>query len=202
MKDWMYKVCSVIILILIVILVIITGTFELVLHNTNELMSIISSYVQTICIVVQSVVLFKQLDLSQVIEEKTREENKGIFILDATNIITGRKEESNNKYDLSKPIFFHNRGNDHVILKAVHINGKIVGGGYRTFFTNLDQYSKLLLDLKVSKEELEKDILKFDIDLFLENLKGYNYTEKVEIRFRKDREEGVYNLDLFNIKLN
>lgn len=198
MKNWTYKVYSVIILMI----VLITGTFESILHNTNELMSIISSYVQTICIVVQSILLFKQLDLSQIIEEKTREENKGIFILDNTNIITGREEESNNKYDLSKPIFFHNRGNDHVILKAVYINGKIVGKGYRTFFTNLDQYSKLLLDLKVSKEELKKDILKFDIDLLLENLKGYNYTEKVEIRFKKDREEEIYNLDLFNIKLS
>lgn len=199
MKNWTYKA---IYSVIIIIVLTITGTFEAILHNTNEVMSIISTYVQTICIVVQSVLLFKQLDFSQMIDEKTREENKGIFILDSTNIIIGKEEEITNKYDLSKPIFFHNRGNDHVILKAIYINGVIVGKGHRTFFTNLDQYSKLVLDLELNKEELKEDILKFDIDLFLENLKGYSYTEKVEIRFRKDREEEIYNLDLFNIKLS
>jgi hypothetical protein len=76
------------------------------------------------------------------------------------------------------------------------------GDGYRTFFTNLEQYSKLLIDLELSKEELEEKIIELKIDLELENLKGYNYVENIEIVFKKDNDENVYNLDLFNIRIN
>lgn len=189
-------------IIILIIISIATGTLEVVFHNTNELMSTIAACVQAICIVIQCILLFKQLKLSEIIEEKTRAENKGIFILDRTNIVGENEEDTNNKYDLNKEISFHNKGNDHIILKSVCINGIIKGEGYRTFFTNLDQYSKLLIDLELSKEELENDIIGLKIDLELENLKGYNYIENIEIVFKKDSDEDIYNLDSFNIRLS
>jgi hypothetical protein len=193
---------EVICIITLIIISIATGTLEVVFHNTNELMSTIATCVQAICIVIQCILLFKQLKLSETIEEKTRAENKGIFILDRTNIVGENEEYTNNKYDLNKEISFHNKGNDHVILKAVCINGIMKGDGYRTFFTNLEQYSKLLIDLELSKEELEEKIIELKIDLELENLKGYNYVENIEIVFKKDNDENVYNLELFNIRIN
>lgn len=193
---------EVICIVVLIIISIVTGTVEVVFHNTNELMSTIAASVQAICIVIQCILLFKQLKLSEIIEEKTRAENKGIFILDRTNIVSENEEDTNNKYDLTKEISFHNKGNDHVILKSVCINGIIKGEGYRTFFTNLEQYSKLLIDIELSKEELERDIIELKIDLELENLKGYNYVENIEIVFRKDNDEDIYNLDSFNIRLS
>ena len=186
----------------LIIISIVTGTLEVVFHNTNELISTITACVQAICIVIQSILLFKQFKLSEIIEEKTRAENKGIFILDKTNIVGEIEKDTNNKYDLNKEISFHNKGNDHVILKSVYVNGIIKGEGYETFFTNLDQYSKLLIDLGLSKEELENNIIEVKIDLKLENLKGYNYLENIEIIFKKDNDEDIYNLDSFNISLS
>lgn len=124
----------------LIIISIVIGTLEVVFHNTNELMSTIAACVQAICIVIQCIVIFKQLKLSEITEEKTRAENKGIFILDRRNIVGENEEDTNNKYDLAKEISFHNKGNDHVILKSGCINGIIKGEGYRTFFTNLEQY--------------------------------------------------------------
>lgn len=117
--------------------------------------------------------------------------------------MVGENEDgTNNKYDLNKEISFHNKGNDHVILKSVCINGIIKGEGYKTFFSNLDEYSKLLIDLELSKKELENDIIELKIDLELENLKGYNYLENIEIVFKKDKDEDIYNLNLFNVRLS
>ena len=165
-------------------------------------MTTISAFVQAICIVIQCILIYKQLRLSEMIEEKTREEKKGIFILDRTNITGIDEKYTNNKYDLNREISFHNKGNDHVILKSVCINGIIKDEGYRTFFTNLEQYSKLLVDLELSKEELKNDNIEVKIDLELENLKGYNYIENIEIIFKKDNDEDIYNLDSFNIRLS
>lgn len=189
-------------IIFLIIISIITGTLEVVFHNTNELMTTISAFVQAICIVIQCILIYKQLRLSEMIEEKTREEKKGIFILDRTNITGIDEKYTNNKYDLNREISFHNEGNDHVILKSVCINGIIKDEGYRTFFTNLEQYSKLLVDLELSKEELKNDNIEVKIDLELENLKGHNYIENIEIIFKKDNDEDIYNLDLFNIRLS
>ncbi len=193
---------EIIFIIFLIIISIITGTLEVVFHNTNELMTTISAFVQAICIVIQCILIYKQLRLSEMIEEKTREEKKGIFILDRTNITGIDEKYTNNKYDLNREISFHNKGNDHVILKSVCINGIIKDEGYRTFFTNLEQYSKLLVDLELSKEELKNDNIEVKIDLELENLKGYNYIENIEIIFKKDNDEDIYNLDSFNIRLS
>ena len=193
---------EIIFIIFLIIISIITGTLEVVFHNTNELMTTISAFVQAICIVIQCILIYKQLRLSEMIEEKTREEKKGIFILDRTNITGIDEKYTNNKYDLNREISFHNKGNDHVILKSVCINGIITDEGYRTFFTNLEQYSKLLVDLELSKEELKNDNIEVKIDLELENLKGYNYIENIEIIFKKDNDEDIYNLDSFNIRLS
>lgn len=59
-------------IVALIIISIVTGTVEVVFHNTNELMSTISACVQAICIVIQCILLFKQLKLSEIIEEKTR----------------------------------------------------------------------------------------------------------------------------------
>lgn len=193
---------EIIFIIFLIIISIITGTLEVVFHNTNELMTTISAFVQAICIVIQCILIYKQLRLSEMIEEKTREEKKGIFILDRTNITGIDEKYTNNKYDLNREISFHNKGNDHVILKSVCINGIIKDEGYRTFFTNLEQYSKLLVDLELSKEELKNDNIEVKIDLELENLKGYNYIENIEIIFKKDNDEDIYNLGSFNIRLS
>lgn len=193
---------EIIFIIFLIIISIITGKLEVVFHNTNELMTTISAFVQAICIVIQCILIYKQLRLSEMIEEKTREEKKGIFILDRTNITGIDEKYTNNKYDLNREISFHNKGNDHVILKSVCINGIIKDEGYRTFFTNLEQYSKLLVDLELSKEELKNDNIEVKIDLELENLKGYNYIENIEIIFKKDNDEDIYNLDSFNIRLS
>lgn len=193
---------EIIFIIFLIIISIITGTLEVVFHNTNELMTTISAFVQAICIVIQCILIYKQLRLSEMIEEKTREEKKGIFILDRTNITGIDEKYTNNKYDLNREISFHNKGNDHVILKSVCINGIIKDEGYRTFFTNLEQYSKLLVDLELSKEELKNDNIEVKIDLELENLKGYNYIENIEIIFKKDNDEDIYNLASFNIRLS
>ena len=193
---------EIIFIIFLIIISIITGTLEVVFHNTNELMTTISAFVQAICIVIQCILIYKQLRLSEMIEEKTREEKKGIFILDRTNITGIDEKYTNNKYDLNREISFHNKGNDHVILKSVCINGIIKDEGYRTFFTNLEQYSKLLVDLELSKEELKNDNIEVKIDLELENLKVYNYIENIEIIFKKDNDEDIYNLDSFNIRLS
>lgn len=197
-----YMKLEIIFIIFLIIISIITGTLEVVFHNTNELMTTISAFVQAICIVIQCILIYKQLRLSEMIEEKTREEKKGIFILDRTNITGIDEKYTNNKYDLNREISFHNKGNDHVILKSVCINGIIKDEGYRTFFTNLEQYSKLLVDLELSKEELKNDNIEVKIDLELENLKGYNYIENIEIIFKKDNDEDIYNLDSFNIRLS
>lgn len=197
-----YMKLEIIFIIFLIIISIITGTLEVVFHNTNELMTTISAFVQAICIVIQCILIYKQLRLSEMIEEKTREEKKGIFILDRTNITGIDEKYTNNKYDLNREISFHNKGNDHVILKSVCINGIIKDEGYRTFFTNLEQYSKLLVDLELSKEELKNDNIEVKIDLELENLKGYNYIENIEIIFKKDNDEDIYNLGSFNIRLS
>ncbi len=193
---------EIIFIIFLIIISIITGTLKVVFHNTNELMTTISAFVQAICIVIQCILIYKQLRLSEMIEEKTREEKKGIFILDRTNITGIDEKYTNNKYDLNREISFRNKGNDHVILKSVCINGIIKDEGYRTFFTNLEQYSKLLVDLELSKEELKNDNIEVKIDLELENLKGYNYIENIEIIFKKDNDGDMYNLDSFNIRLS
>ena len=54
----------------------------------------------------------------------------------------------------------------------------------------------------MSKEELKNDNIEVKIDLELENLKGYNYIENIEIIFKKDNDEDIYNLDSFNIRLS
>ena len=197
-----YMKLEIIFIIFVIIISIITGTLKVVFHNTNELMTTISAFVQAICIVIQCILIYKQLRLSEMIEEKTREEKKGIFILDRTNITGIDEKYTNNKYDLNREISFRNKGNDHVILKSVCINGIIKDEGYRTFFTNLEQYSKLLVDPELSKEELKNDNIEVKIDLELENLKGYNYIENIEIIFKKDNDGDMYNLDSFNIRLS
>lgn len=195
------KIVYIVLVIILIIILNATGILEKVFNNTNVLLSTIAVCIQAVCIIIQCKLTFKQLELSKTIEEKTRAENKGIFILDRTNIFSEDEVYNNNKYDLNKELSFHNKGNDHVILKSVCINGDLKGEGYRTFFTNLDQFSKLLIDLKLSKEELEKNIIKIKIDLELENLKGYNYIENIEIVFKKDNDENIYNLNSFNIRL-
>ena len=188
-------------IILTLIICIVTGTLDAVFHNTNELVSSLASVIQAICIVIQSYLIYKQFKLSEKIDNKNKEEYKGIFLLDRTNI-NSSNEIFNNKYDLTREVSFHNRGNDHVIVKAITINGKIIGIGYNTFFTNLEEYSKLLIDLELTSEDLEKDNLKFEIKISLENLKGYEYDETIEISFEKDKEENVYNLNYFNVNLS
>lgn len=107
------------VIIVLLVISVLTGTIEQVFHNTNELISTVSAYVQTGCIVLQSYLIYKQFKLSKEIEEKSRAENKGIFVLDNTNIKNRykNKEWSNNKYDLRESISFHNVGNDHIIVK-------------------------------------------------------------------------------------
>lgn len=197
----MENIIYIIIAIILIIVSVITGTTEVIFHNTNEVVMTISAYVQALCVVLQSVLIIKQFKLSERIEEKSRAENKGIFILDKTNIFMEDEKFATNKYMLNKEISFHNKGNDHVILKAVTINGIKKGDGYRTFFTNLEEYSKLVIDLELSDEELGKDEIEVNIDLYLENLKGYNYVERLEIQFEKDHDENVFNLGGFNIRL-
>ena len=186
--------------ILILIICIVTGTLDVVLHNTNELLSSISSIIQAIFMVIQSFLIYKQFELSEKIDNKSKEEHKGIFLLDRTNI-TSEIEIFNNKYDLKKELTFHNKGNDHVIVKSITINDRLIGNDYNTFFTNLEEYSELIIDLELTSKDLEKDDLGFEIKISLENLKGYKYNEIIELSFKKDKEENIYNLNHFNIKL-
>ena len=187
-------------LILILIICIVTGTLDIVFHNTNELLSSISSIIQAIFMVVQSFLIYKQFELSEKIDNKSKEEYKGIFLLDRTNI-KSEIEDFNNKYDLKKELTFHNKGNDHVIVKAVTINDRLIGDDYNTFFTNIEEFSKLEIDLEVTSEDLKKEDLEFEINISLENLKGYKYNEIIDLSFKKDKEENIYNLNHFNIKL-
>lgn len=180
-----------IVIIVCIIVSIITGTIETVFHNTNEFISSISDYVQAICVVLQSILIYKQFKLSQEIEEKSRAENKGIFIL-----------ENNDKryYNLKEGISFKNIGNDHVVVKGTKKNNNDFEGSEGTFFTNLDEFSKLTIDLKLSEEELKEEIIEIVIELKLENLKSYQYIEIIEMTFRKVNNE-IYDLERFNIKL-
>lgn len=187
-------------IVVFIFIAIATGTLEIVFHNTNELISALSSFVQAICIIFQSILLFKQLKLDEKVEQRTQEESKGIFILDKTNM--GDNDIYNNKYNLNQVISFHNVGNDHVILRSIRINEIMIDGWERTFFTNLERYSKLEIDLKLDENDLQKNEIKFKIDLELENLKGYTYIESMDIEFIKDIDKKIYNLNLFNIKLN
>ena len=187
-------------IVVFIFIAIATGTLEIVFHNTNELISALSSFVQAICIIFQSILLFKQLKLDEKVEQRTQEESKGIFILDKTNM--GDNDIYNNKYNLNQVISFHNVGNDHVILRSIRINEIMIDGWERTFFTNLERYSKLEIDLKLDENDLQKNEIKFKIDLELENLKGYTYIESIYIIFKKNIVENIYNLNLFNIRLN
>ena len=197
---------QIIFLIILIIISIETGTLEVAFHNTNELISSLSAYIQTICIVLQSFLIYKQFQLSKEIEEKARAEQKGIFILDITNIGNEFISElqTNNKYDLRKPLSFHNKGNDHVILNKTIINKKIIETSTDgTFFTNQSDYSKLLIDLKLTEEDLNKEKIDITIELEMENLKGYIYQELIKIGFiREDKNSSdIYNLDHLNIKI-
>ena len=191
--------------IIIVILLIISfkyGIQETVFHNTNEIFSTFSSVVQAICIVVQSIIIYKQLKLDEKINQKSIEQEKGIFVLEQTNIYTDMP--SYNKYNLKDNLRFRNIGNGHVILKGQKIslinNTEYAKG---TFFTNLEEYSKLDINLNLSLNQLSKSLIEVNVELLLQNLNGYEYTEIMEIVFIKENEDGyIYNLQKFNVKLD
>ena len=78
-------------IIIIIILVLITIGFritEKVFYNTNGLLSAISSYIQAVCIILQSVIISKQLKLDEKNSQRAIKEEKGIFIIEKTNIIS------------------------------------------------------------------------------------------------------------------
>lgn len=57
--------------------------------------------------------------------------------------------------------------------------------------------------MELTSEDLNKEIIEVKIELLLQNLKGYNYIEIMEIVFcREDPESNdIYNLSKFNIRL-
>lgn len=195
----------IIVIIILLLIALVTVTFKETLYNTNIIMSSISAYTQAICIVLQTALLIKQFNFTKIVEERNISENKGIFMLDKTNLNVESTEyeiHTNNRYNLRKGLSFHNKGNDNVILKSIVINSKEVGKGYNTFFTNQEEYSELVIDLELNDEELKEEEVNLIIELGLENLKGYNYIEVIEIVFKKeDKDSYIYNWDKFNIMI-
>lgn len=194
-------------IIIIIILVLITIRFritEKVFHNTNGLLSAISSYIQAVCIILQSVIISKQLKLDEKNSQRAIKEEKGIFIIEKTNIISVQENQKffYNRYNLQDDIKFRNVGNGHIILKGEKINTRDIEYTKGTFFTNLKDYSVLNINLNLSPKDLEKDLIEVKIKLLLQNLSGYEYVEIIEITFvREEDGENIYNLKNFNIRL-
>lgn len=194
-------------IIIIIILIFITFGLNIskeVFHNTNELISTISSYIQAICIIIQSVIIYKQLKLEEKVNQKSIKEEKGIFIIEKTNVISDQENQKffYNKYNLQDNIKFRNVGNGHIILKGQKINTRDIEYTEGTFFTNLKDYSELNINLNLSPKDLEKDLIEVKIKLLLQNLSGYEYVEIIEVTFvREEDGENIYNLKNFNIRL-
>lgn len=205
MKKFFKSHLEIIIIIILVLIIIGFRITEKVFHNTNEFLSAISSYIQAVCIIIQSVIIYKQLKVEEKNNQKSIKEEKGIFILEKTNVISDQENQKffYNKYNLQDDIKFRNVGNGHIILKGQKINTRDIEYTEGTFFTNLKDYSELNINLNLSPKDLEKDLIEVKIKLLLQNLSGYEYVEIIEIRFvREEDGEKIYNLENFNIRLD
>ena len=161
-----------------------------------------------IILLVQSVILIGQIVLSRQIHRQTISKEKGYFIIDRTNAIVSKENESvvAGRFNLksNNGIRFYVSGNaDVIVCDSKYLINGIVRKNYtapsNAYFTLDDRFNKFIVEIEISDNEEKQKQLDFEFVFKLKNAIGYKYAEKVDVTFEK-MEEGfsVWRIRKYN----
>ena len=166
--------------------------------------------IEPVILVFQLIIMAGQLILSWRINHQSLVQNKGVFLLTETNIPhTDSKEDKarlRNMFTMRNQLTFYVSGEEAIIVRG--ITTEIDGHGrrssnsiYNTYYTTDPRFNKLNLNLGLKDSDYSKDDLDVVVNLKLENINGYQYTEKVIMSFHKES-QNYWGLSRFNIEFH
>lgn len=161
-----------------------------------------------IILFLQAIILVGQLALSYKMYCDSHASPRGYFLLTNDNIGIPEKIKKRLTYvfDLSKPIIFHNNGDDNLILNSclVEVNNKVVSPGNNVsnaFFTNTgDDLSQFYVELNLTENDLKQPHVHIEISFKLTNMKKYKYSQKFFLDFEKDNDMQAWRVSKINIE--
>lgn len=175
----------------------------------TDLLNIILLFFQLIILALQLVLMRGQLMLSEKIDKDSKRRDKGYFIIGETNFPYDVEKEPIYKenFDLHLPIKFYLSGNSDVaVQKAMYsINGRECSvRGYEPLFCTLDRrMNRYDLEVELQEQDYQEKCLDIVVELRLENLSGYQYTEVIKTRFIKGKElDNAWYLEKYNMVFN
>lgn len=154
-----------------------------------------------VILLVQAAILIGQLWLSKQINQQTLSKEKGYFIIDKTNAIMTKENESvvTGKFFLKSKngISFYVSGNADVIVcgESCSINGIVRKNNTtpsKAYFTLDERFNRHIFEIEISDNEEKHEQLDFEFVFKLKNAVGYKYAEKIDITFEKI--EGQYSI--------
>lgn len=76
-----------------------------------------------------------------------------------------------------------------------------VENNYEIFVTTDNEFKELLIPIKLNKAEAETENVSIDVELHMENSRGYKYKQNIFLSFSKiDEHKQAYSLFGFNSK--
>lgn len=170
--------------------------------DTNEILNI--------CILIlQAIILFGQLSLSQKINEQTISKEKGYFLIEQTNmlVIKGDEGRFRDVFDLKskRGIGFQVVRADIILCSCNYsVNGVTykIGQPVDGFFTEDNRFNKFMIFIDLRESDFQKEDLDIEIVFNLKNTVGYKYTEIVNIRFSKNENGNLYRISKYNMVFN
>ena len=158
-----------------------------------------------VILILQSLIIWRQLKLDEKINKQSLSRDKGYFIITNTNVLHMECEtwRYRNSFDLHKRICFCLSGNSDVSIKelTVSVNGRREKfKAFEDIYFTLEERNNILeLNLGLRDWEYEEFFLNAVIKIRLENQCGYQYTEIVRMQFQK---RGGFGADWLLVKYN
>ena len=166
----------------------------------------------TIILIIQSIILLGQLSLSRKIHNSDISKEKGYFIIEETNHKHFDKDHFRDlfEFDFETIIGFHLSGESDVIVKGSKtiINGVVTKENViprEILFTLDKRFNKYCHKIMLNDNYLAQDKLDITIILYLENNRGYKYSESVIMQFENQHDTGEYKfwrLHKYNMVIN
>ena len=164
-------------------------------------------FIEALILFLQVLVVYGQLQLSRKMNQQELQRNKGYFLIRKTNIphLTEGEKHYRDYFDLTIPLHFYVSGSDDILVSSseIHVNGHIIRNPdvfNPVFFTRDERFDDMTIDIPLTDEERDKKELSISICLVLQNTVGYQYNERIEMKFEKqDNPENWWKLTGFNL---
>lgn len=130
----------------------------------------------------------------------------GYFIPPFSQSVAGEERRIPYSYDLKGYIRLENNGDDDVFVSSV----KVINGNNahnecadkHLYFSKKSPYNVLLINLKLSEEQLLEKQIDVKIEINMKNTKGYQYSQRLDIGFANHNGTGEinkFNMDIQEI---